>query len=149
MPRNRIHFRPELFRWITKMFAHIRSKMIVIKTVIRQKNDSGVGSNQVEESTEQHIVEAIHAGDDVPEKGSILRTHVRHRRRVVFHEAVAGVINGVVVNREKIPIFFRGKVCRRILRGGALSKNTRQHSDPWIGFIGRLRIRKKREQLLG
>jgi hypothetical protein len=148
MPGDGVHLDPELFRRITKMLLHFGPKMIVIKTVIREQDYSCVRSDQVEQSAEKHIVEAVYAGDDAPENSGIFRTHVGHGGRMILHEAMADVIDGVVINRQQIPIFFRGKVCRRILSGRALGEDIRQHSEPRIGFIGRFGLGKKSEQLL-
>ena len=122
--------------------------MVVVKTVVGNQQHRRLGSRHLQQPPEHHVVKTINASDHVAVGFGILHANVAHRGWVVLDEAVAGMIDGVEVHGQKIPVLARREASGRVLHRGGFREQTRQHARTRIRRVGGQPVREKGQQLL-
>ena len=80
-----------------------QAQVVRVETVVGHQDHGGVLAGQIEQAAEHGVVKNIAHFHAVVEDPEIPVAHLRPLRRVVLHEGVAEVVDGIVVNAHQVP----------------------------------------------
>ena len=80
-----------------------QAQVIRVEAVVGHQDDGGILTGQIEQGAEHGVVIEVAHFHAVVEDLEIPVANLRPLRRVVFHEGVAEVVDGVVVNAHQVP----------------------------------------------
>ena len=80
-----------------------QAQIVRVEAVVGHEDDGGVLPGEVQEGAEHGVVVKIAHFHAVVEDLVVPVIHLRPLRRVVFHEGVTEVVDGVVVNAHQVP----------------------------------------------
>ena len=116
------------------------SQMIGMEAVVADQDHGRLGPGQLQESAEHQIVVAVSPLDHVLVEFEVVFLHPVEPRRVILHEGVAEVVDGVVVDRRKIPVgHFFEEVHRRPMDAGAFGDGLGERAEPFVFLLIDLR----------
>ena len=116
------------------------SQMIGMKAVVADQEHGRLGPGQLQEPAEHQVVVAVGSLDHVLVKFEVVLLHPVEPRRVILHEGVAEVVDGVVVDSRKIPVgHFLKEVHRRPVDAGAFGDGLGERAEPFVFFLVDLR----------
>ena len=147
VPRHGVHRRAEFFLRIGRMPGHRRTETIAVEAVVGDEQHRRLRARHGQQAAQHHVQEAVDPAHHVAVDRRILLADVAHGRRMVFHEAVPRMIDGVEVNGQEIPVVTRGETNRCVLHGRGFREQTREQARPGVGRVGRKPFREKRAQL--
>ena len=114
--------------------------MIGMEAVVADQEHGRLGPGQLQEPAEHQVVVAVGPLDHVLVKIEVVFLHPVEPRRVILHEGVAEVVDGVVVDRRKIPVgHFFEEVHRRPVDAGAFGDGLGERAEPFVFFLVDLR----------
>ena len=116
--------------------------------MVGEQEHRGLRTGQIEEASQQHVVEAVHVRDHGPESPGVVRIDVLHGRWMIFHEAVAEVVDRVVVHGQQVPVVSGSEESGGVLDAGTLGQLVRQKPEPRVLEIGGQRLLEERQHLL-
>ena len=97
--------------------------MIWVKTVIGHEDDGCLLPGEPEKRAEHHVVVAVSAFETIVENAEVPVIDVVLFGRVIPHEGVAEVVDGVVVNSHEIPRLALDQRGRGGVNGGAIGND--------------------------
>ena len=87
-----------------------------MEAVVRDEDDGGVRSCEVEQALEHHVVRSVGALDHVLVDLKVFIGDAVHLWWMVVHEMVADLINGAVVDGHEVPVW----ICLHEVGGGGV-----------------------------
>ena len=112
-----------------------RTQMVGMEAVVGDHDDGGVGTGEIEQRLQHHVVKAVGAVDHVFVNLELGFGNAFHARRMVVHEAVAEVVDAVVVDGEKIPGFVLQDPGGGVVDGTVFGKNFGERLQAFIFFL--------------
>ena len=125
------------------------SQMVRVEAVVRADDDGGICRGQRQHRAKHHVVEAVAGLDHTFIALKIVFRNVRATGRVVLHEAVAKVINGVVIDPHEVPWLMLHRPGGRRVHRAAFGQDLHYRGEAFVLFLINLfRVRNKRDELL-
>ena len=114
--------------------------MIGMEAVVTDEDHGRLGTGKLKEPAEHEIVIAVGRVDDVFVKLEVALAHPLESRWVILHEAMAEVVDGVEVDRRKIPVRdFLKEVHRPPVDAGAFGDQLGERAEPLVFLLIDLR----------
>jgi len=80
-----------------------QAQVVRVEAMVGHQDDGGVVAGQVQQGAEHRIMIEVAHFHAVVEDAEVPVIHLRPLRRVVFHERVAEVVDGVVIDAHQVP----------------------------------------------
>ena len=125
-----LYGRPRWLRWKT-----LGSQVVWMESVVGNQHHRRVFIDQFEQTPQHHVVIDVSRCHDMLIHLKIMVFDMLLLRRVVLHEPMTKVINGVVVDRCKIPLLFFQQLSRRGMNRCALGQHSHHHRHTAIGGL--------------
>ena len=107
-----------------------------MEAVITDEDHGRLGAGKLQKSAEHEIVIAIGRVNDLFVKLEVALAHPLEPRRVILHEAMAEVVDGVEVDRRKIPVgHLLKQVHRPPMDPGAFGDQLGERAEPLVFLL--------------
>ena len=114
--------------------------MIGMEAVVADEDHGRLGAGKLQKPAKHEIVIAVRRVDDLFVKLEVAFAHPLESRWVILHEAMAEVVDGVEVDRRKIPVGdFLKQVHRPPVDPGAFGDQLGERAEPLVFFLIDLR----------
>ena len=111
-----------------------QAQVVRVEAVVGHEDDGGVLTGEREQGAEHGIVIEVAHFHAVVEDLVVPVVHLRPLRRVVFHEGVAEVVDGVVVNAHQVPGLVLDQGGGGGVDAGAVGDDFRKRLDARVLF---------------
>jgi hypothetical protein len=118
-------------RWPGRLPRRFRGAEVVAEVpMIRAEDDRRVLTRQMHQPPEYQIVETVATGDHVLVDFKVLLFDMVHSGRVIFHEAVTKVVDGIVVDPHEVPIVLLHDEGGCVVDADHLREELGEHGQP-------------------
>ena len=129
---------------------HRRAKVVRMETVVGDQHHGRVVVRVLQQLLEHHVVEDVPGVDDVPVDPEVVVADLLLLRRAILHEAVAVVVDRVVVDGREVPVLVLEEMGGGGVDGGALGRDLHDRGEPAVhGLVDVLAVRDERQEVRG
>ena len=118
--------------WFSRDIA--QAQVVRVEAVVRHEDDGGVLPGQVQQGAEHGVVVKVAHFHAVVEDAVIPVIHLRPLRRVVSHEGVPEVVDGIVVNAHQVPRLVLDQGGGGGVNAGAVRDDLHERLDARVFF---------------
>ena len=104
-------------------------------SVIRTENEGSILPGKLHQPPQHKVVELVASRHHVPIDFKLLPANVGHARRVILHEAVAEVIDGIVIDSHKVPVVLLDGIGGSVVDAEHLCVELREHFQSRVFFL--------------